>query len=79
MTRYWAIAPTHYDQPQRFELVWKYARENNIIAIGWNIGDIASMSPDELPARFAERFPGASKHGLNQLRKFYYEIKPGTG
>ena len=77
MTRYWAIAPTHYDQPQRFERVWTYAREKNIIAIGWNIGDIASMSPDELPARFAERFPGTSKHGLNQLRKFYYEIKPG--
>ena len=77
MTRYWAIAPADYNQVQKFERFWEYEKDNNVIAIGWNIGDIPSWTQKKVQDRFDDHFPGWSKHGLHQLTKFYNEIQPG--
>ncbi len=34
----WVMAPFENKQG-RFDQVWKYARENNVISIGWDMGD----------------------------------------
>lgn len=77
MTRYWVIAPANYSQAQKFERFWEYDKNHSVISIGWNIGDISSWTQDEMQDRYYGVFSGWSKHGLNQLTKFYHEIQPG--
>ena len=71
MTRYWVIAPASYDKAQKFEHFWEYDRDNSVISIGWNIGNIADLNDEERLAGYKEHFPADSKHGFHQLNKFY--------
>lgn len=56
-------------------------KELNIIAIGWEIGDLSGKSPDEIKELMANRYPDASKTslGLNsaQVIKFACDFEIG--
>ena len=83
MVRYWAIAPADYGNRERFEQCWQYDRANGIMAIGWDVG--APSSRDDLEAKYAEVAHNAkyahkeswTRHGLNMLTKFWFDIQPG--
>ena len=77
MTRNWVIAPYHFDRPEAFEQVWNFDRNNGVIAIGWNMGDLSDLSPEDIQNRHAEIWQDRSRVGLNQVLKFWREIQPG--
>ena len=76
MVRYWVIAPYHYDLPQAFKEAWKYDRENGVIAIGWNMGNLAELSVEEIQSRFRMEF-SEELRSLHQVLKFWHGILPG--
>ena len=74
--RYWNIKPYHNDRPEEFAQCWDYDRNNNVIAIGWDLGDLANLSVETIRAKYHQAFPD---HPLDfhQIRKFWKEILPG--
>ena len=75
--RYWNIKPYHYrDRPEEFAQCWDYDRSNNVIAIGWNLGDVVNLSVETMRARYDRAFPDYPAD-FHQLRKFWKEILPG--
>ena len=80
MVRFWVIPPTGFGNREEFERVWEYARDNGIISIGfgWNMGDAASLSLEEMESRYlSDRGERVSRHTLHQVFKFWNDIKPG--
>ena len=56
MVRNWVITPYHYDYRDAFEQAWNYDRSNNVIGIGWNLGDLSNLSSEEIRRRYAAVF-----------------------
>ena len=79
MARNWVITSYHYDDPETFQKVWNYDRSNSVIGIGWSdMGDLASLSEDEIERRYFQVFGGDSTRvGLNQVIRFWRAIQPG--
>ena len=80
MVRYWVIPPTGFGNKEEFERVWEYACDNGIISIGfgWNMGDAASLSLEEMESRYlSDRGKPVSRHTLRQVFKFWNDIRPG--
>ena len=79
MPRNWVITSYHYDDPETFRRVWDYDRSNSVIGIGWSdMGDLASLSEDEIERRYFKVFAGhPTRAGLNQVLKFWREVQPG--
>ena len=77
MLRYWAIAPTDYSDREQFQEIWQIDRDHNVIAIGWDVGK--PRSEEDLEEKYAKtaRDEGWTQHGLNMLRKFWFDIRPG--
>ena len=77
MARNWVMAPFDYSERAKFNQVWKYDCENNLISIGWNMGEFDSR--DELRNKFQKGIEqyGWTKAGLSVLTNFWYGIKRG--
>lgn len=76
MVRYWVIAPYNFGRSEAFEAAWDYDRSNGVIAIGWDMGDFSSLSPEEVDAKFQEH-PEWNQRDRYQVRNFCCEIQPG--
>jgi tetratricopeptide (TPR) repeat protein len=80
---YWVIAPYSYDDPELWERVWQFDLANNLISIGWEVGDVSSMNEQRLRAALDAAFPDpdttAQARGqfFGMIWNFYHEIKPG--
>ena len=57
MMKIWVIAPYHYERTQAFERMWKYDREKEVVSIGWNLGNLANLTLEEIAIRFFGKFP----------------------
>lgn len=77
MLRYWAIAPTDYGDRGEFNRCWQFDREHGVISIGWDVGEPHSI--EDLAEKYAETaaVEDWTQHGLNMLKKFWFEIGPG--
>ena len=77
MRRNWVIAPFGFND-FGFEQVWNYDRNNNVIAIGWDLGDLSGLSAAEIEQRYSQKYPGeTTKQNLNQVLRFWNEIQVG--
>ena len=75
MPRYWAIAPYSNQKRARFNAVWRFDRDNGVIAVGWDLGvDLRDVPLDEFKQLFKNTFPG-KRHA--QLQQFWYDIEIG--
>lgn len=81
MSRYWVIAPVESKNPELFDKVWQFDTTNNLISIGWQLGDFSKMNQDELSKAVASTYPDSppQTQGLftNMLWAFYHEINLG--
>ena len=77
MLRYWAIAPTDYSDRGAFEKIWQFDRDHDVIAIGWDVGEPQSREDLEKKYARASEEEGWTQHGLNMLKKFWFDIRPG--
>ena len=79
MQNNWVMAPSRNDKQGKFDRFWRYARENSVISIGWDVGDFDSQ--EELERKYRERasqeLEGWTENGLEKLTKFWYDMKPG--
>ena len=77
MLRYWAIAPSDYGDRKEFERCWQSDRQHGVISIGWDVGE--PHSTEDLEKKYAEAAADEdwTQHGLNMLKKFWFEIGPG--
>ena len=79
---YWVIAPFHYDHPETWQKVWALNERDGFISLGWRLmGDVSSLSRQEIQQRIAERFPdwpaGRISSDSSMLYKFYNDIGVG--
>ena len=77
MMKIWVIAPYHYERTQAFERMWKYDREKEVVSIGWNLGNLANLTLEEIAIRFFGKFPSGNNITLNQIINFWQHIQPG--
>lgn len=82
MPRYWVIAPVEAKPPERFNKVWQFDLDNNLISIGWSeLGDVSKMSREAIfkavAATYREKPPTTWGLYANMLWAFYHEIGPG--
>lgn len=77
MARHWVITPYSYDHFETFQKVWDYDRRNDVIGIGWSMGDFAHLSEGEIEHRYFQVFDDSNRIGLNQVIKFWRAIQPG--
>lgn len=81
MIRYWVIAPVELKNPELFDKVWQFDTTNNLISIGWQLGDFSKMNRDELykavAAKYPDRPPPTQGLFTNMLWAFYHEINLG--
>ena len=73
--RYWVITPYHYDRPEEFDQCWRYDRDNGVIAIGWDLGNLANLSVEEIQVRYDYEY-GDDPNSFYQVLKFWKEIQP---
>ncbi len=76
MARTWVTAPYHYDRPEAFEQCWNYDWSNGVIAIGWNMGNVATLGREELEAKYLSLY-GDAPGSRHQVVKFWHDIQPG--
>ena len=82
MPRYWVIAPIESKPSENFDEIWKFDLVNNLISIGWyDLGDVSTMSRDQLFAAVASEYPDKPAPKIEQITgmiwSFYHEIAPG--
>lgn len=81
MVRYWVIAAVQSNPPELFEKVWNFDLENEVISIGWELGDISQMNRDQLIKSLSSKYPEKPQQSIsliaNMLWSFYHEIKKG--
>ena len=82
MPRYWVMAPVESKPADLFDKVWQLDLAQNVISIGWKeLGDVSSMTRDELAEMVAKTYPDkpSQTKGLytNMLWTFYHEMLPG--
>ncbi len=77
MVRYWIITPYHYYRPEEFDQCWHYDRNNGVIAIGWNLGNLSNLSVEAIRMRYEDEFPDEDPNSFYQVLKFWQEIQPG--
>lgn len=84
MPNFWVMAPFNGDKARQFDQIWQYDRRNNVISIGWDVGQFDSSEQMErkywLEADRQNKEAGQEiwgKHGLRQLKRFWFEVKPG--
>lgn len=80
MAGYWIIAP--YETGADFEGVWQFDLAEGLISIGWaEIGDVSSMTKEQLSAAVATTYPEKPPQTkalyTNMLWRFFHEIVPG--
>lgn len=81
MTRYWIIAPYDATKAEKWEKIWQYDLQNNVISIGWgNLGDVSNYEEDQLKATIAHAYPdknNATKTKyFRMIWDFFHTIKP---
>jgi restriction system protein len=82
MPRYWVLAPFSSVNQAKYDEVWEFDLENNLISIGWSqLGDVAQQSRDELASAIARHYPttplATRSLYANMIWNFYHEIAPG--
>jgi restriction system protein len=82
MPRYWVIAPVESTPAERFDKVWQFDLENNLISVGWGaLGDVTKMSREALSKAVALAYPdkplATQSLIVNMLWNFWHEIAPG--
>jgi hypothetical protein len=82
MPRYWVIAPYSFEEPGRWDRVWKYDLEHNVISIGWReLGDGSSLDEDQLKEQMDRNYPDLPSNTRTLYRRmfrdFYHSIKVG--
>ena len=89
MARCWAMAPAEYSSSGRkrddYQRCWQYDLANGLISIGWDLGE-APEDEDHLKELWDEyalpewkvtREGDPSEHGLEMLRRFWFDVEPG--
>ncbi len=78
MSRNWVIAPYFFGDPETFAQAWNYDRNNNVIVIGYDVGDLSGLSSEEIQRRYTRKYPDKPTRAiLNQVIRFWCEIQPG--
>lgn len=54
-------------------------RKLNVVAIGWDVGDLSDKSPDEIKKLLSKKYHNKSKsdHAYHQMIRFIHDIKVG--
>lgn len=85
MVQYWAMAPAEYSpsgkKAKTYRKCWEYDLSNNIIAMGWDLGE-APESEEHLKCLLAAyprppEWTASQDHILRMLTMFWFQIEPG--
>ena len=84
MVRYWVIAPFRNNgndayemdwHPLGYDTVWNYDKENGVIAIGWDFGDLTGFSKETIKRKYLAEYADESR-GYLSIQRFWCDISP---